>query len=689
MVPAAGTQRLGMHRSIVLLALAAVIPLLLLGAVLTQLYAGREQADFDRQLELASSRTAAAVSRELQAQIDLLSIVAESPRLDAPLQSELFSELAERLRTQVPVWANLRVSDRSGTVLLTSPHIEDAIGARVVEPASHDRVVQTGLPSIGQMVKGPQGNSGFVVRVPVVRDGETVYVLSALLRPSLLTTSLQSTALPEDWQSWIVDEQDQIVASTSPQTPKFAELPKLAYGPANIEEQWSDAVRVTGKTLSTSTWRAMVAMPQADFTRPRETSLALLLLAMLTATGLSVLALVLSRNEISARRSQDAAVADWQRLDALSKLAGGLAHDFNNLLMGIQGGVEQLRRRRNDEQRFDQVTEMMLEAVERGKTTTQRLLGFSRRSDAGAEIIQLQDHADELLQLLKQAVPESIAVSLEVAADTFPLRIDLGALQVALINIASNAKDAMPDGGRLQVSIRNVAQASDITLQLRGPHVVITASDTGIGISPEHINRIFDPFYTTKGPSSSGLGLSQVYGLAARSGGTALASSVPGSGSMISVLLPKSDKLAPYRASTTPQQLPPHLSVLVVDDEASVAQAVAGMIEAIGYTVTVASNASAGLEQLAQRQQDILITDVTMPGMSGLDFATEARRRFPQMGIILMSGYSTQLESGAQHSFPLLAKPFKGEDLLAKLGEETRRKAAMTNVVSIEEGKRS
>jgi signal transduction histidine kinase/CheY-like chemotaxis protein len=678
-----------MHRSVVLLGLAAVIPLLLLGAVLTQLYAGREQADLDQQLELASSRTAAAVSRELQAQIDLLSVVAESPRLDAPFQPTLFSELAERLRKQVPVWANLRVSDTSGTVLLTSPHIEDAIGAKVVDPASHDQVAQTRLPSIGQMVKGRQGNTGFVVRVPVVRGGETVYVLSALLRPSLLTTSLQSTALPEDWQSWIVDEQDQIIASTSPKTPEFAELPKLAYGPANIVEEWSDPVRVTGKTLSTSTWRAMVAMPQADFTRPRETSLALLLLSILTATGLSVVALVLSRKEFAARRAQDAAVADWQRLDALSKLAGGLAHDFNNLLMGIQGGVEQLRRRRHDEQRFDQVTEMMLQAVERGKATTQRLLGFSRRSDSGAEIIQLQDHSQELLQIVRQAVPESIAVSLEVAADTFPLRVDLGALQVALINIASNAKDAMPNGGRLQVEIRNVAEASDITPQLRGPHVVIAATDTGIGISPEHVNRIFDPFYTTKGPSSSGLGLSQVYGFAARSGGTALASSVPGSGTMISFLVPKSHSMAPHRVSTAPQQLPHKLSVLVVDDEASVAQAVAGMIEAIGYTVTVASSASAGLEQLAHKQQDILITDVTMPGMSGLDFAIEARRRFPQMGIILMSGYSTQLESGAQHPFPLLAKPFKEEDLLIKLGEEVRRKAAMINVVSIEEGKRS
>lgn len=676
-------------RPFVLLLLVAIVPLLVFGAILTQWYAAREQSDFDRQLERAASRTATAVSRELQAQLDLLGIVAESPRLDFPLQQTAFAEIAERLRLRVPAWSSIRVSDPSGTLVLTSPVVENTLGTKVVDLDSHKRVAETGLPVLGNMVRGPRGNAGFAVRVPVIRRGETVYIVSALLRPALLTASLASTSLPPGWTSWIVDDRDQIIAATSPDVPELAPFTGASSEPTGIQSTWSEPLRIVSEQLTTSPWRVVVAMPEADFTKPQTASTTLLIVSTLAVLGLGWITAVLFRREIKARQAQDAAVADWQRLDALSKLAGGLAHDFNNLMMGIQGGIEQLRRRRSDEERFNKVTGMILESVERGKTTTQRLLGFSRRSNTGSEVIRLQDRSKELLELLEQGVRENTAVVLDIDPEAFPVRIDSGALEVALVNIASNAQDAMPEGGRLSVTVRNVENGADLAPQLRGPHLVITASDTGMGIAPEYINRIFDPFFTTKGPAVSGLGLSQVYGFAARSGGVALANSVPGSGTMITLAFPKSNEPAQTKAQVGQQAGPRNQSCLVVDDEPSVAQAVAAMLEGAGHTVDTASSAAAGMELLARLGYDLLVTDITMPGMSGLDFALAARRRFPQLSVILMSGYSTQRERGAKHPFPLLSKPFTREDLLSHLADAAQLQADRSNVVSIEEGRRN
>jgi CheY-like chemotaxis protein len=247
----------------------------------------------------------------------------------------------------------------------------------------------------------------------------------------------------------------------------------------------------------------------------------------------------------------------------------------------------------------------------------------------------------------------------------------------------------MPQGGRLSVTARNIDNGVELAPQLRGPHLVLTAADTGVGIAPEHVSRIFDPFFTTKGPAVSGLGLSQVYGFAARSGGAALASSVLGSGTMITLALPRTDLPADATSKSEAQASTPHLTVLVVDDEPSVAEAVANMLQNAGHHVETANSAANGLRMLATGHHDLLVTDITMPGISGLDFALEARRRYPQLGVVLMSGYSTQLETGAQHPFAFLSKPFSEQELLARLDDEVQRRRALANVVSIEEGRRS
>jgi signal transduction histidine kinase/CheY-like chemotaxis protein len=663
-----GLAQTSRTRSVALLALAAVIPLLVLAAVLTQWYAGNAQNQLDMQLERSAVQTANVVTRELKSQVELLTILAESPRLDPPLQPALFGELADRLRAKVPVWASLRVTGTDGSLLLTSPPLGDGVPAKLVDPASHAPVAQTGVPVVGDMVRGPRGNLAFAVRVPVVRNGSIVYVFSALLRPSLLSAALQSTSLPAGWNAWLTDGSGRIIASSGVDIPELEQFSFDQPGPGLLRTNWAGEIRLTRESVPDQSWQVFVAMPAAEWAKPRQNSWLFFVTSIALALLLSGLAWALGHRELRTRREQDAAMANWQRLDALSKLAGGLAHDFNNLLMGLQGGIDQLRRRRYDDARFDAVSSMMGDAVERGKQTTQRLLSFSRRTETSAEALRLQDRTVALTNLVEQCVKEDVIVSVEITPDTWPVRIDASAFDVALVNIASNARDAMPGGGRFTIKVRNVQRAEELTPQLRGPHVAISLADTGVGIAPENLSRIFDPFFTTKGNEASGLGLSQVYGFAARSGGTIVAASVPGSGTMITLLLPMASLPASAAGPQAMRKLR-GLSALVVDDQLSVAEAVAGMLEGMGVVASTAGSAAEGLERLAAGHFEILVTDVTMPGMSGLDFGIESQRLYPDLCVYLMTGYSAQLEAGAPNPFPVLAKPFQREALRDKLAE--------------------
>jgi signal transduction histidine kinase/CheY-like chemotaxis protein len=375
-------------------------------------------------------------------------------------------------------------------------------------------------------------------------------------------------------------------------------------------------------------------------------------------------------------------LAQAQKLEALGQLTGGIAHDFNNLLM-IVGGHEQILRRRlkPTEPRIIQALEAIRTAAKRGETLTRQLLTFARRQSLNPMVVELRERTEGIRQMLSSSLRGNIALVYDLPDDVWRVEIDIGEFELAMVNIAINARDAMPDGGSLTLKARNVTLSPDASPdQLEGDFVELALTDTGIGIAPEHVAKVFEPFFTTKAiGKGTGLGLSQVYGFAHQSGGTVTASSAPGHGTTITLYLPRARAALTRAQETMDTPLAPHMegTVLVVEDNAEVAGVTVALLEQLGYRTLFADNASAALARLKGRDKiDLVLSDIVMPGsMNGIELAGEIRRQFPHLPVLLTSGYSESARA-AEARYAILRKPFELSDLVRALGEAMARRVA-------------
>src|SRR5438067_4045704 len=291
-------------------------------------------------------------------------------------------------------------------------------------------------------------------------------------------------------------------------------------------------------------------------------------------------------------------------MEALGQLTGSIAHDFNNLLMIVSGHAQLLRRRLLDPKHL-QAVEALHSAVSRGEGLTRQLLAFSRRQPLSPVVVSLKKRVDAVSEMLIGSLRGNIQLKCHVSEDIWPVEIDISELELALVNIAVNARDAMPGGGNLTVSARNVTVTKvDELEQLEGDFVALSIVDTGVGIAPDILPRIFEPFFSTKPlGKGTGLGLSQVYGFAHQSGGTVVVKSQVGSGTSITLYLRRSHR-TPSNEPTEepPPAVKPAISkqgtVLVVEDNAEVAEVTASLVEQLGYRTVRAENATDALDQL-------------------------------------------------------------------------------------------
>jgi two-component system NtrC family sensor kinase len=354
-------------------------------------------------------------------------------------------------------------------------------------------------------------------------------------------------------------------------------------------------------------------------------------------------------------------------------MTGGVAHDFNNLLMIMQGSAEALKRRRGDADSTARLTDAILSAAERGKAITRQLLAFARRGTHEPVSFDLGSRMADLVTLLKGSARGDIHIGVLVPEDTWPVHADPNALEVALINLAVNARDAMPAGGKLTVTARNVTlqRGRDEGTGLVGDYVAITVRDTGIGIPDEHLGRLFEPFFTTKATGKgTGLGLSQVYGFVRQSGGAVTVASTLGQGSTFTVFLPRGVHIqAQAPADETPDEKDEGGRVLLVEDNREVAQITEGMLRAAGYAVMWVKGPAAALDLVAGGEAfDIVLSDIVMEGgLSGLDLADRLHQRRPDLPILLMTGYSEALATGSSRGLRVLSKPFREAELVAAL----------------------
>jgi PAS domain S-box-containing protein len=360
------------------------------------------------------------------------------------------------------------------------------------------------------------------------------------------------------------------------------------------------------------------------------------------------------------------ALRQSQKLEAMGQLTGGVAHDFNNLLTPIIGGLDMLQRREIGGERERRLIDGALQSAERAKVLVQRLLAFARRQPLQPTAIDTAELFLGMKELISSTAGPRIRVDFDMEADLPAARADANQLEMALLNLAVNARDAMADGGVLAITASRHEVAKDNRQNLPpGEYVVIGVADTGAGMDEETLRRCIEPFYSTKGVGrGTGLGLSMVHGLASQLGGALEIDSAPGRGARIRLWLPISQSAAPtpVSAPATPQPKSARGRALVVDDEDLVRASTADMLAELGYEVIEAACAEDALRLLEDSGRiDILVTDHMMPGMTGVDLARAVRDSRPRTRVLIISGYA-EVE-GLAPDLPRLAKPFRQTDL--------------------------
>ncbi len=373
------------------------------------------------------------------------------------------------------------------------------------------------------------------------------------------------------------------------------------------------------------------------------------------------------RAEVARRQTAEAALKQAQRLEAVGQLTGGVAHDFNNLLMVVNGNVERLRRMGADE-RQKRALDAISGAAGRGASLTRQLLSFSRRQVHEPAVLDLRVTLPTVEDMLRSSLRGDIAVEIMVAPDLWPVKVDLSELELAVLNIAVNARDAMPNGGRLTVAAQNVSFANGGVIGLKGDFVALSLTDTGCGIPPDVVPRVFEPFFTTKEVGrGTGLGLSQVYGFAVQSGGTASLASEPGRGTTITLYLPRTRE-ALARAEPQGDAAVPrdgHGRVLLVEDNAAVAEVTVATLEELGYEVRHAPDPATAVRLLeGEGRFDLVLSDIVMPGpLNGVDLARLIRASHPALPVLLATGYSDVAQTATEEGFPTLRKPYEAASL--------------------------
>lgn len=395
-----------------------------------------------------------------------------------------------------------------------------------------------------------------------------------------------------------------------------------------------------------------------------------------------IVAVVPEAVETTERRAAEETLRQFQKMEAVGQLTGGLAHDFNNLLTGVLGNLELLEPRLGNDERARKLLQAAARAASRGAQLTEQLLVFARKQHLEPKATDLNAAVRGMKDMLQRTVGGGlIEVKTSLANKLWHALVDATQIEVALLNLAINARDAMPFGGTIRISTRNIPATADGPPDLvPGDYIAISVADTGEGMAADVLEKAFEPFFTTKElGKGTGLGLSQVYGLARQSGGTARIASKLGVGTRVEIYLPRAVAVGergdiaerPAVQSSRPQ------TVLVIDDQDDVREVVVGQLEALGHRAVPAADGCLGLELLAASGTsgpiDILLVDYAMPGTTGPEVAHAARRDHPNVAIVIMTGYADArtLVEPLPPGVVLLKKPFRMQQLAAALESAT------------------
>jgi PAS domain S-box-containing protein len=354
--------------------------------------------------------------------------------------------------------------------------------------------------------------------------------------------------------------------------------------------------------------------------------------------------------------------AHLQKMDAIGQLTGGIAHDFNNLLMIVSGHAQGLKKRLKDAKDVRALAAIEMAAT-RGENLTRQLLSFARTLPLSPTVISPAEAVRAIRDVLAGSMHVNIEFKIHVADAIWPICVDKSELELALVNLAVNARDAMPEGGRITISAENVRlHPGDLPEDISGDFVALSVADTGSGIAPDLVSRVVEPFFTTKAPDKgTGLGLSQVYGFARRSDGTVSINSEVGLGTKVTIYLPRSHSAlaVPSPQDESEYAAAGRQTILVVEDNIDVRKAAVSLLEQLGYRTTEVDTAAAALDVLASgKEVNLVFSDVVLPGQTdGLALARMLIERYPRIPVVLTTGYAKVFDSNPE--FPVLRKPYQ------------------------------
>jgi CheY-like chemotaxis protein len=358
------------------------------------------------------------------------------------------------------------------------------------------------------------------------------------------------------------------------------------------------------------------------------------------------------------------------KLEAVGRLTGGIAHDFNNMLSVVIGNLDLLQSAIEGNERAERRVRMAMEGAQRCADLTHRLLAFSRRQALQTAVLDVNGLMPGVLELLRRTLGEDIEIRLLRAEGGWPIKVDRAQLEAALLNLAVNARDAMPEGGELTIAVENRTVLEEGRVP-PGEYVVIAVRDTGVGMPPAVLQRVFEPFFTTKeSGKGTGLGLSMVYGFVQQSSGFVEVDSVEGDGTEIRLFLPRADGEAvaePNAAARIARPIGQGEAVLVVEDDPAVRQVAVSTLQSLGFSVREAPTGDVAADMLKQDGGfRLVLSDVRMPGeITGIDLARMVKREWPSVRVLLTTGYMEG--EGKLDDLDLLYKPYRATDLAEKI----------------------
>jgi signal transduction histidine kinase/CheY-like chemotaxis protein len=682
-----------------MLVAAATIPVLFATVVLAGLAVTRQRESLETRSRAEVAEVVERVDSAFDRSIAALEALAASKSLDGG-GYDAFRQEAQRVATTQPHWAQLVLIDARTGANLTSIVGSPAFLPKLIEPAELADLARAPAPRVGNLISDSRLGSAHLIalRIPVLRDGMLRYVLWTAMRVETITQLLSSGEWRRSWIATVSDRAGTVVARSRDHE-RWIGRPGNTELDLTLQQRgsgWVKASTLDGSPAyivadrgPLSGWSVQLAIPAGEIDGPIRWGLGLILAGIMGSLAVAGVLVWLVIREIRERREREHMIQQSQRMELIGQMTSGVAHDFNNILGVLVGILETVSRRVTSDAALTSLIASGIGAVERGRTLTQQLLAFARRQTLRPERVDVNDALTELNRLIPQSLDHSVRVELDLRAVGAECLVDRSQFEAAILNLAVNARDAMPEGGT--ISIRTEDAPSGRHDAIEGPAVLISVTDSGQGIPAEVIDRVFDPFFTTKPPGKgTGLGLSQVYGFVKQSSGHIEIASRPGEGTTVRLWLPKAlgeeatDKPLPELApAATVEERPwrPKLvqptapveggsqTVLIVDDEIIIATSAALALNEAGFATVIATNGDQAKQALASEPRiEVLFTDLILPqGPNGLDLARFARERRPEIRVVIASGHITKAVSrmGEIEEYATISKPYSGDQAVA------------------------